>query len=810
MDQAKAIFWFENISLDDLPLVGGKNASLGEMVGAMKDSGIRVPSGFAISATMFKDFLHNNSLDDPIAEQLSIFQHDDKTLAKVGSTIRALIVAAQFSDEQRASITAAYEQLCNRAESSHGDVAIRSSATMEDLPEASFAGLQDSYLNIRGAEALLAACRDCYASIYSDRAIAYRQVQGFDCREIALSIGVQQMVRSDLAGAGVMFTLDTESGFPDVIGISGTWGLGESVVKGRVNPDQYMVYKALLCDGLFKPIIERSCGSKLEKMVYKDAAPHESGEQQAPFDSVITINTSDDERSEFVLTDGEVLQLARWGVAIEQHYGRCMDIEWAKDGINGQLFIVQARPETVTSLQDRAALQTYHLSEQSTVLLEGTSVGNAISSGKICYLASANDGDSFPAGSILLADRTDPDWVPVMRRAAGIITDAGGPTSHAAIVSRELKVPAIVGTGNGTQVLTNGMEVTLDCASSSVAKVYEGLLAFEKKNIQLADIPATKTELMLNVGMPDSAMRWWQLPTAGIGLARIEFIISSQIRIHPMALLHPQEVTNPEQLKRIQELTKGYLHMEQYFVDKLALGIGKIAASCFPKPAIIRFSDFKSNEYRGLLGGEFFETVEQNPMLGLRGASRYCHARYRQAFALECQAIKKVREKMGFYNVIVMIPFCRTPKEANEVLGLMSQEGLQRGLEDLQVYIMCEIPSNVILAETFAKQFDGFSIGTNDLTQLVLGVDRDAIELNYLFDANDEAVKRMITEVIRVAHEHHCKVGICGQAPSDYPEFLEFLVDAGIDSISLNPDSIVQAANHVSAAERANQLQTVG
>jgi len=811
MVNKKNILWFDELCLDDLPLVGGKNASLGEMISGMKDSGVHVPSGFAISAAMYRDFIRANGLDQQIAKQLSALNRQEKNLNEVGLAIRIAILAAEFTAPQRDAIVDAYQRLCTQINTVDAGVAVRSSATAEDLPEASFAGQQESYLNICGADLLLEACRNCYASLYTDRAIAYRLEQGFDDMDIALSIGVQQMVRSDLACAGVMFTLDTESGFPEVVTISGAWGLGESVVKGSVNPDRFMVYKPLLDKASLAPVIERSCGSKLEKMVYRKNTVFSADGEQNQATPVISISTLNDERSRLVLTDQEVLQLARWGVAIEQHYGRCMDIEWAKDGNSGQLFIVQARPETVESQKDQAVLQSYQLQQKSKLLLEGASVGSAIACGQVCYLSDPTASADFPEGGILVTERTDPDWVPVMRKAAGIITDAGGPTSHAAIVSRELKVPAVVGAGKATALLKNGMEVTMDCASGSVAKVYDGSLKFSVKQIQLDDIPTTKTALMINVAMPDGAMRWWQLPVAGIGLTRIEFIISSQIRIHPMALLHPEEVVDVSVRENIQQLTQGYHRQQDYFVDKLALGIGKIAASCYPLPAVIRFSDFKSNEYRGLLGGEYFEPEEENPMLGLRGASRYYHPRYREAFQLECQAVKRVREQMGFSNVIVMVPFCRTPKEADEVLAVMASAGLQRGENGLQVYVMCEIPSNIILAEQFCQRFDGFSIGSNDLTQLILGIDRDASELNYLFDARDEAVKRMIVEVIKVAHENHCKVGICGQAPSDHPEFAEFLVNAGIDSISLNPDSIVQAAHYVSAAELggASKLQTL-
>lgn len=793
MEKEQTIFWFDQIGIDDLPLVGGKNAGLGEITRSMSTEGVPVPVGFAVGANLYRNFINQNNLAFAIDSELAALSNKEKKLSEVGARIRALIMAADFSTEQVDSINKGYELLCERTECANCDVAVRSSATAEDLPEASFAGQQESYLNIRGSAALLEACQQCFASLYTDRAIAYREAKGFDHQQVAISVGVQQMVRSDQGCAGVMFTLDTESGFPDVILINGSWGLGESVVKGHVSPDRFMVYKPLLYKDCYVPIIERSCGSKEEKLVYDESSEL--------IDTTKVVMTTDTERLTYCLSDDELLKLSRWAVAIERHYGRPMDIEWAKDGNSGQLFIVQARPETVESRKNRSLLQSYHLLEKSTVLISGASVGSAIVCGRLHYLASPKDIEGFPAGGILLTERTDPDWVPVMRKAAGIITDIGGPTSHAAIVSRELKVPAIVGTGNGTEVLKTNDDVTLDCSQGSIANVYRGQLKFEKTDINIDEIPPTKTELMINVAMPDGAMRWWQLPVEGIGLTRIEFIISSQIRVHPMALLYPEKIKDEKTRASIAALTRGFNQQQQYFVETLALGIGKVAASCYPKPAIIRFSDFKSNEYRGLLGGEYFEPEEQNPMLGLRGASRYYHPVYREAFQLECKAVKHVRETMGLDNVIVMIPFCRTPEEADKVLTVMAEAGLTRGENGLKVYIMCEIPSNIILAEYFAEQFDGFSIGSNDLTQLVLGVDRDSSELNYLFDAGNEAVKRMIVQVINVAHEKGCKIGICGQAPSDHPEFAEFLVNAGIDSISLNPDSIFSAARHISKAE---------
>lgn len=799
MSKAQDILWFEELKIGDVPVVGGKNASLGEITQNLAREGIPVPPGFAISAQVYRDFISSNDLNQSITYHLDQLAEGKQTLAASGAAIRRLIRGGQFSPAQVNAIGAAYEKLCSRTDKEKCDVAVRSSATAEDLPEASFAGQQESYLNVRGLDSLLEAARLCLASLYTNRAIAYREERGFAHDQVALSVGVQQMVRSDIGSAGVMFTLDTESGFPQVVLINGSWGLGESVVKGSVNPDRFMVYKPFVGNENLRPILERTCGSKLEKMIYAGAVEHHHSDE-----ATIVVETAEEEQKAYVLSDDEVLQLARWGVTIEKHYKRPMDIEWAKDGETGRMYIVQARPETIESQKDCAVLLSYALKEKSRILTQGSSVGSAISAGPVCRLHSPQESEEFPEGAILVTERTDPDWVPVMRKAAGIITNSGGSTSHAAIVSRELKVPAIVGTGNGTEVLKNGENVTIDCAQGSIANVYEGVLKYDTREILLSDIQKTATDIMINVAMPDGAIHWWQLPTRGIGLARIEFIISSQIRIHPMALLHPEKIADEKVLRTIAKMTEGYADPKEYFVDYLATGIAKIAASCYPHPAIVRFSDLKSNEYRGLIGGETFELEEDNPMLGLRGASRYYHDNYREAFKLECAALKRARELIGFNNVIAMIPFCRTPKEADQVLEIMAKTGLVRGEQGLRVYVMCEIPSNVILAEQFAERFDGFSIGSNDLTQLVLGIDRDSSELRYLFDACDDAVKNMVQQVIRVAHEKGRKVGICGQAPSDHPEFAAFLVDCGIDSISLNPDSVVAASELVAAAEKNN------
>lgn len=784
------IYWFDDLTIGDVAQVGGKNASLGEMISQMTKAGIAVPIGFATSAQLFRDFLQQNALDEVIGQHLLALSEEQEVLATAGAAIRQLIAEGEFTASQTKQIVSAYRQLCNRLGRENASVAVRSSATAEDLPDASFAGQQESYLNITGEADLLEACRQCFASLYTDRAIIYRQEQGFAHQQVALSVGIQHMINAE--SAGVMFSLDTETGFPDVVVINAAWGLGETIVKGSVTPDRFMVYKPLLEKPSLVPVIEKQQGSKREKMVFSPAG-------QDPTQTVVTDET---ERTTFVLTDDEVIKLAKWAVVIEDHYGRPMDMEWAKDRESGALYIVQARPETVESQKNSAVLVNYTLKEKSTVLVEGASVGSAIATGPVFKISTPADIDQFPDGAILVTQKTDPDWVPLMRRASGIITDSGGPTSHAAIVSRELKVAAIVGCENATTALNNNQHITLSCAEGAVGKVYDGELDYETKAVNLAEIPSTRTDIMINAALPDSIFRWWSLPVAGIGLTRIEFMISSQICVHPMALVHPDQISDPEVMDKIEQLTRGYLDLPDYFVDKLALGVAKIAASQYPRPVIVRMSDFKSNEYRGLLGGEYFEIDEENPMLGLRGASRYYHPLYRDAFKLECRAIIRAREQMGFDNIIVMIPFCRTPGEADKVLEVMAEAGLVRGQKGLQIYVMCEIPSNIILAEEFARRFDGFSIGSNDLTQLILGIDRDSVELKPLFDTRDAAVKRMIAQVIKVAHEQGCKVGICGQAPSDHPEFAEFLVECGIDSISLNPDSVAKASVHIAFAER--------
>ena len=788
------IRWFENIGSKDVLVVGGKNASLGEMISNLKDEGIRVPDGFAITAEAFWKYIETNDLKEKIKFHLENLKNGDKTLEfKVGKSIRNLFLQGSFPEELAEAIRKSYRELCRRYASDEVDVAVRSSATAEDLPEASFAGQQDTYLNVRGEEELLKACRKCFASLFTDRAIIYREEHGFEHINVALSIGVQKMVRSDKAYAGVMFTIDPETGFPDVVVINAAWGLGEIVVQGTVTPDEYMLFKPLLNKKNLTPIIKKTLGDKLKKVVYAKGAGK----------TIKNVNTSKVEREAFVLEDREALELARWACAIEKHYKTPMDIEWAKDGESNKLFIVQARPETVQSRKKAGSLKTYHLRKKGRILLSGSSIGDAIAAGKVCRIKRASDIALFVDGTILVTEMTDPDWVPIMKRAAGIITDYGGRTCHAAIVSRELGIPAIVGTGEATRVLNDDQGITISCAEGETGYVYEGILEFEESKVSLEDIPVTRARLMLNMGSPDIAFRWWKLPCEGIGLARMEFIINNIIKIHPMALVHFDDLKDEKTRKQILELTRGYKEKTEYFVDHLARGIAKIAASQYPEPVIVRMSDFKTNEYSNLIGGKQFEPKEDNPMLGFRGACRYYSDRYREGFALECRAIKRVREEMGMTNVLIMIPFCRTLEEADKVLDVLDENGLKRGENGLQVYVMVEIPSNIILAEEFAERFDGFSIGSNDLTQLVLGVDRDSSGLSYLFDERNEAVKKMISALITTAHKVGRKVGICGQAPSDYPDFAKFLVETGIDSISLNPDSVVKTKRLVAMAEKS-------
>jgi pyruvate,water dikinase len=787
------VLWFEEIGIDDVPVAGGKNASLGEMVRELGASGIRVPDGFATTADAYRSFLSYNDLEKTVQAALDDYHDGRVSLRTTGEIIREAIDSGSFPPALGAGILTAYNELIRRSGGGRISVAVRSSATAEDLPDASFAGQQETFLNVRSDRELLDACRHCFASLFTDRAISYRELRDIDHLQVALSVGVQRMVRSDLAGSGVMFSIDTESGFPRVVVVSGAWGLGETVVQGEVDPDKYMVFKPLLDDARAVPIIEKTRGAKAVKLVFGRGGSARTRR----------VETTQHERQAFVLNDDEIVQLARWAVVVEQHYGRPMDMEWAKDGETGELFLVQARPETVQARKAVSQFTVSRLTGNGELLVSGAAIGQAIASGEVCVIRDPADIEKFRDGAILVTEMTDPDWVPIMSRAAGIITDHGGSTSHAAIVSRELGIPAVVGTGDATHVLGDGRLVTLCCAEGEEGHVYADRIPFETKLIDVSRVPATRTRLMVNIASPAAAFEWWRLPARGVGLARMEFIINNLISVHPMALVHPERVTDGAERRRIAALTQGWEDPKEYFVDTLARGIAKLAAPYHPDPVIVRMSDFKTNEYAHLLGGREFEHIEENPMIGFRGASRYYDPRYREGFALECRALARVRAEFGFTNVIVMIPFCRTPREADRVLEVMAENGLQREAGGLQIYMMCEIPSNVISAEAFASRFDGFSIGSNDLTQLVLGVDRDSGELSALFDERDPAVESMIAQAIRAAHTAGIKIGICGQAPSNYPEFAQFLVREGIDSISLNPDSFLRTADFVAEAERA-------
>jgi pyruvate,water dikinase len=802
---AQHVIWLEQLGRNDVARVGGKNASLGEMVRNLEEKGVRVPPGFATTADAYWQYVETNDLKAKIVDSLTALETGHASLAEVGATIRREFLRGTWPKEIAEAIRTSYRELCRRAGKTDVDVAVRSSATAEDLPDASFAGQQETYLNICGEAALLDACRRCYASLFTDRAMSYRKAKGFDHLKVALSVGVQRMVRSDLGGAGVMFSIDTETGFDRVALINAAWGLGENVVQGAVDPDEYQVFKPLLSQASVTPIIEKRLGEKAQKMIYAQHADRPTR----------NVPTSKAERAAFVLNDHDILTLARWACAIEEHYGRPMDMEWAKDGQTGELFIVQARPETVQSRKEASALKSYRIKSKGRTLVTGLSIGDAVVAGRVCLIESPREIDRFVDGAILVTQTTDPDWVPIMKRAAAIVTDHGGRTSHAAIVSRELGLPAIVGTGNATHVLHEEQEVTVSCAEGDEGFVYEGHAEYDTEELDLQSVPTTRTQVMLNLANPAAAFRWWRIPADGVGLARMEFVVSNHIKVHPMALLHYDTLKDEDAKRTIAELTRGYADKTEYFVDRLARGLARIAAAYHPKPVIVRMSDFKTNEYADLIGGRAFEPKEENPMLGFRGASRYYSPRYRAGFALECQAIRRLRQDMGLKNVIVMIPFCRSTKEADRVLAVMADNGLKRGENGLEVYVMCEIPSNVVLAGAFAKRFDGFSIGSNDLTQLTLGVDRDSGELAELFDEQDEAVKWMIESVIREAHKANAKVGLCGEAPSNHPEFAEFLVACGIDSMSVSPDSFIAVKQRVAQAEarqrkaKAGQVQRI-
>ncbi|MFO7996570.1 MAG: phosphoenolpyruvate synthase [Dehalococcoidia bacterium] len=794
----KFVKWFEEIGAEDVASVGGKNASLGEMVRNLGKKGVNVPLGFAVTAEAYQYMVEKAGIGQKIKDTLAgLDTHDMKDLSQRGEKIRHLIRTAACPAELEEEIKVAYREM----EGKYGtnvDVAVRSSATAEDLPTASFAGQQETYLNVRGEEELVGKVMECFASLFTNRAISYRVDKWFDHLSVYLSVGVQKMVRSDLACSGVIFSIDTESGFSDVVYITAAYGLGENVVQGTVNPDQFYVFKPTLKKG-FRPIVEKKLGTKEKKLVYKgDGTGTEQKEVKV------------EEQRKFALSDDDVLTLARWACMIEEHYGLPMDIEWAKDGKTGELFIVQARPETVHSQTDAALLRTYVLEEEGKLLLTGEAVGMKIGQGEVNVIEDSSEIHQFKKGQVLVTDMTDPDWEPIMKIAGGIVTNKGGRTCHAAIVSRELGVPCVIGTVKGTEVLKRVKQVTVDC-SQGEGRIYEGNLKYRINEVEVSKVPRPDTRIMMNFGIPDGAFIQSQIPNDGVGLAREEFIINSYIGIHPMALIEYDTLKKTAQrdqklaevIEEIDRKSMQYEDKKQFFIDNLAMGIAKIAAGFYPNEVIVRFSDFKTNEYANLVGGYRYEPQESNPMIGWRGASRYYDENFKPAFGLECQAIKKVRDEMGLTNVKVMVPFCRTPEEGRKVIKAMEEFGLGQGRNGLEVYVMCEIPSNVILAEEFADVFDGFSIGSNDLTQLTLGLDRDSGLVAHIFDERDEAVKRMIKQVIDAAHRHkpRRKIGICGQAPSDFPEFADYLVECGIDSMSLNPDVVLSTRLNVAEVE---------
>jgi pyruvate, water dikinase len=811
------ILWFEEVGIVDVPLVGGKNASLGEMIRQLTAKGVRVPTGFATTAYAYRYFIKEAGLEEKLRELFSDLDVEDMNNLRVrGKQARSLILNTPFPEDLRTAIAESYLKLCERygvtaefcdrfepeyqeeckEKTQAVDVAVRSSATAEDLPDASFAGQQETYLNVYGVLDVLDACHRCFASIFTDRAISYRTLKGFDHFDVALSVGVQKMVRSDLASSGVMFSIDTETGFKNAALVTAAYGLGENVVQGAVNPDEYFVFKPTLKEG-YRPILEKRLGSKEIKMIYDIGG------------SKLTKNVpvSEPEQVKYAINDEEILQLARWGCIIEDHYSEVrgvytpMDIEWAKDGETGDLYIVQARPETVQSQKSKSVLKSYHLKGTSEVAVTGRAVGEMIGQGKAKVILDVHKIDEFEPGEVLVTNKTDPDWEPIMKRASAIVTNQGGRTCHAAIIAREMGIPAIVGCGDATGVLKSGQEVTVSCSEGEEGRVYEGLVPFEIQETQLENLPTTRTKILMNVGNPEEAFGLAAIPCDGVGLARLEFIIANHIKVHPLALLNFDKLEDATVKREVYKMTYLYERKADFFVDKLARGVAMIAAAFYPNPVVLRMSDFKSNEYANLLGGQQFEPKEENPMIGWRGASRYYDENYAKAYGLECQALKRVRDDMGLTNVIPMIPFCRTPDEGRKVLAEMEKYGLKRGENGLQVYVMCEIPSNVILADQFSEVFDGFSIGSNDLTQLTLGLDRDSGLVAHIFDERNDGVKEMVRMVIEKAKKNGRKIGICGQAPSDYPEFAKFLVELGIDSMSLNPDSVMKTLLMVAEVE---------
>ncbi|MGC9236787.1 MAG: phosphoenolpyruvate synthase [Thiomonas sp.] len=791
MSHDKFIRFFDQLGIQDVPLVGGKNASLGEMFRKLSAQGVRVPNGFAITADAYRTMLDAAGAWDALHEALDGLDPDDmQDLAHRGKRAREIVYGAGLPKDLAAEIIAAYRKL----QQQYGEdvsLAVRSSATAEDLPTASFAGQQDTYLNIRGDESLLDACRRDFASLFTDRAIHYRVDQGFDHFKVALSIGVMKMVRSDLAASGVMFSLDTESGFRDVVFITGAYGLGENVVQGAVDPDEFYVHKPTFNAGR-RAVLRRSLGDKAVKMIFVEGETRQTTRN---------IPTPKVDRERFCLSDTDVLELADAAIKIEQHYGHPMDMEWAKDGIDGKIYIVQARPETVASQRRASVIESYVLDGQGELLTKGRSVGEKIASGQARVIADVAHLRDFKPGEVLVADTTTPDWEPVMKTAAAIVTNRGGRTCHAAIIARELGIPAVVGAGNATSSVPSGETVTISCAEGDAGKAYRGAVPFHVDRLEVGDIARPATGIMINIGNPEIAFKTSFLPNDGVGLARMEFVINETIKAHPLALLHPEKVKDPAARAAIDRLLRGYPDGARFFVQRLAEGIGTIAAAFWPKPVVVRMSDFKSNEYASLIGGADFEPNESNPMIGFRGASRYAHPAYAEGFRLECLAMKRVREDMGLSNVILMLPFVRRVQEADAVLAKMAEFGLKRGENGLQVYAMCEIPNNVILIDQFAKRFDGFSIGSNDLTQLTLGVDRDSEIVAFDYDERDDGVKEMIRLAVEGCRRNGIHSGLCGQAPSDYPEMAEFLVEIGIDTMSLNPDTVIATTQHVLAVE---------
>jgi len=787
----KYILWFKEISKKDVPLVGGKNASLGEMLGKLSKKGVQVPDGFALTTKAYWHFLEENKIDKKLKEIFKKFnQRDIKSLQKTGGKVRNLILKAKIPEDLKREIARVYQELSKKCNEKNASVAVRTSGVAEDAPTASFAGQFETFLNVRGEKDLLKAIKKCIASTFNDRAIAYREEKNIPQLKFALSVGVMKMVRSDLASSGIIFTLDTETGFKNVILINSIWGVGEMIVKGKITPDEFYVFKPTLKEN-YKPIIIKDLGRKTRKLVYDKRG------------GLKEVNVPTKQQLKFSLTDEEILKLSKWACLIEDHYRISQDIEWAKDGKTGELFIVQSRPETVHAPKIGKFYEEYQIkTKKKKPILTGIAIGNKIGQGKVHIIEVVSKIGEFKKGEVLVTKMTDPDWVSIFPLASAIVTDEGGKTAHAAIVSRELGLPCIVGTKEATKILNNGQEITIDCTSGSEGRIFFGKIPFKIKRYDLKKIPKLKTKIMINIGAPDIAFKTSFLPNDGVGLARIEFILADKIRIHPLALYHYKKIKDKKIKKEIDRLTYGYKDKKQYFVDKLAEGISQIAAAFYPKPVIVRLSDFKTNEYAALVGGKIFEPEESNPMLGWRGASRYYDEKFRPAFEMECQAIKKVREVFGLKNIWAMIPFCRTVEEGKKVLDLMAKTGLKKGEDGLKVIVMCEIPSNVILADKFLEIFDGMSIGSNDLTQLVLGLDRDSAQVAKVGDERNEAVKEMIKKVIKLCNEKKKYCGICGQGPSDYEEFAEFLVEQGIESMSLNPDTVIKTTLIVAKKEK--------